>query len=269
MNNFLERVYQLRKKMSQSYVDESLRSLIDAILQNIKSNAPETWETLDIDTIINEEANKLQINVPPNQIEPIKKQISLELSTTGTVPNGPSQQSMAIPQLSQQQSQLQLGQAVAVSKNKNKMADHHDVLHGGKGDELDPTDVDPKQLEMGKKIEMEHTTSPDLAEEISLDHLYEFKDYYTRLKDMEAEAEREKEEQKEGFENRLVKIAEEQEEIADKARDSLIAVMDEVITLDPEMFDEEKKKELLGLIESLLYTLEPKITKTESQEYEL
>ena len=47
---------------------------------------------------------------------------------------------------------------------------------------------DPKELEIGMKVEMEHTSCPLVARKISLDHLSEIPDYYTRLKKMEAEA---------------------------------------------------------------------------------
>jgi len=47
---------------------------------------------------------------------------------------------------------------------------------------------DPKELAMGIKVEMEHTTNPIIAERIAKDHLAEVPDYYTRLKKMEAEA---------------------------------------------------------------------------------
>jgi hypothetical protein len=49
---------------------------------------------------------------------------------------------------------------------------------------------DPKQLEMGAEVELEHTTDRNVAEKIAKDHLREFPDYYTRLKKMEAEAKR-------------------------------------------------------------------------------
>ncbi len=45
--------------------------------------------------------------------------------------------------------------------------------------------VDPDQLEMGMKVEMEHTDCEEVAKKITLDHLAEFPDYYTRLKKME------------------------------------------------------------------------------------
>jgi len=47
---------------------------------------------------------------------------------------------------------------------------------------------DPKQLKMGVKVEMEHTTDPLISEKISKDHLAEIADYYTRLYRMEKEA---------------------------------------------------------------------------------
>ena len=48
--------------------------------------------------------------------------------------------------------------------------------------------VNKEQLEMGKKVEKEHTTNPEIAEKITRDHLAEFPDYYTHLKEMEDNA---------------------------------------------------------------------------------
>jgi len=55
-------------------------------------------------------------------------------------------------------------------------------------------EYDQKELEMGIKVEMEHTSDPMLAERISKDHLVEIPGtgnndgYYSRLKKMEIEA---------------------------------------------------------------------------------
>lgn len=49
---------------------------------------------------------------------------------------------------------------------------------------------DPRELEMGIKVEMEHTNNEDVAKIIAKDHLTEFPDYYNRLTGMEAEAKR-------------------------------------------------------------------------------
>lgn len=46
-------------------------------------------------------------------------------------------------------------------------------------------DVDPKELAMGIQVEMEHTSDPEIAKKIALDHLAEFSGYYTALKAME------------------------------------------------------------------------------------
>ncbi len=51
--------------------------------------------------------------------------------------------------------------------------------------------IDPEQLKMGIKIEMEHTDDPKIAEKIARDHLAEIADYYTRLVKMEEEAKNE------------------------------------------------------------------------------
>lgn len=48
-------------------------------------------------------------------------------------------------------------------------------------------EVDPKELEMGIKVELEHTNCPLIAERIAMDHLAEISDYYTRLKKMESD----------------------------------------------------------------------------------
>lgn len=67
-----------------------------------------------------------------------------------------------------------------------------DVLAGGKADGKPSSDFSSDQLAMGKKVEKEHTHSEELAEEIARDHLEEIPDYYTRLKKMEDNAEKEK-----------------------------------------------------------------------------
>ncbi len=46
---------------------------------------------------------------------------------------------------------------------------------------------DDKEVEMGKKVELEHTNNPILSLRITLDHLTEIPDYYTRLAQMEKE----------------------------------------------------------------------------------
>lgn len=52
-------------------------------------------------------------------------------------------------------------------------------------------DVDPKELEKGIEVELEHTDDKEEAKKIALDHLAEFDDYYTRLIKMETDAEKE------------------------------------------------------------------------------
>jgi len=54
-------------------------------------------------------------------------------------------------------------------------------MPGGKGEDLDPSEVDPEVLKKGIKVEMEHTTDPMLALEISLDHISEDPLYYDKL----------------------------------------------------------------------------------------
>jgi GNAT superfamily N-acetyltransferase len=73
-----------------------------------------------------------------------------------------------------------------------------DEIEGGNADNLTIGDISKKhnvgitdileQLKKGTEIEMEHTNDLGLAEEIAMDHLEEFPDYYTRLEEMEREA---------------------------------------------------------------------------------
>jgi len=64
-------------------------------------------------------------------------------------------------------------------------------LKGGRADAHKITDFDLDQLIMGIKVEQEHTTDKYTALEISMDHLEEIPDYYTRLHEMEETAEAE------------------------------------------------------------------------------
>lgn len=70
-------------------------------------------------------------------------------------------------------------------------------LKGGRADAHRVTDFDLDQLIMGIKVEQEHTTDKYTALEISMDHLEEIPDYYTRLEEMEEKAEAEWKEKKE------------------------------------------------------------------------
>lgn len=64
-------------------------------------------------------------------------------------------------------------------------------LKGGRADAHRVTDFDLDQLIMGIKVEQEHTTDKYTALEITMDHLEEIPDYYTRLEEMEEKAEAE------------------------------------------------------------------------------
>ena len=69
------------------------------------------------------------------------------------------------------------------------MFSEEEDLVGGEGDDMSVKDIakyhneDPKkikrEIEVGTKIEMEHTNSKKVAKEIATDHIYEMSDYYT------------------------------------------------------------------------------------------
>jgi len=87
------------------------------------------------------------------------------------------------------QSNYQDAQTEEYRKKKLKK---EDKINGGLADNDKPSDFDKKQLEMGIKVEMEHTKDKGIAREIAMDHLKEFPDYYTRLNDMEEDADKDK-----------------------------------------------------------------------------
>ena len=70
-----------------------------------------------------------------------------------------------------------------------------DEIFGGFGDSEPSEKFDKEQLEKGIRVELEHTDDPEIAEEITKDHLTESKDfkdgngakYYDKLDDMEEE----------------------------------------------------------------------------------
>jgi len=68
-------------------------------------------------------------------------------------------------------------------------------------------DVNLDELVMGIEVEKEHTSSPEMAKRIALDHLAELPDYYTRLRKMEDEGKKELGLDKEGELDSLKKHA--------------------------------------------------------------
>jgi tRNA nucleotidyltransferase/poly(A) polymerase len=63
-----------------------------------------------------------------------------------------------------------------------------ELIPGGRARNLSPSLFDPEEIARGVRIEREHTPDSDIAQEIAMDHLTEFPDYYTRLERMESEA---------------------------------------------------------------------------------
>lgn len=68
---------------------------------------------------------------------------------------------------------------------------YKEQLIGGRADNRDITKYDLDQLLLGMKVESEHTNDKAKALEITMDHLEEIPDYYTRLLKLEKEYEKE------------------------------------------------------------------------------
>ena len=64
----------------------------------------------------------------------------------------------------------------------------NDLIPGGKAEGMPTSEFPPKQLQVAREIESEHTDNPALQTEIGKDHLAEAEDYYDpRLEGMEGE----------------------------------------------------------------------------------
>lgn len=59
----------------------------------------------------------------------------------------------------------------------------------GKHRDIDDSKFNPRELQIGIQIELEHTDNHMLAKEITKDHLSECRNYYTKLLKMEKECE--------------------------------------------------------------------------------
>jgi len=60
-----------------------------------------------------------------------------------------------------------------------------DLVPGGLADQKDIKNFDPKDIEKGRKVELEHTDSDAIAKEVAADHLTEDPKYYDKLEKME------------------------------------------------------------------------------------
>ncbi len=69
--------------------------------------------------------------------------------------------------------------------NWYKKSEKQESLHGGRADNESPSNYNKKDIEKGIKIEKEHTSNPNIAKEITIDHLSEFSNYYEELEKME------------------------------------------------------------------------------------
>ena len=87
---------------------------------------------------------------------------------------------------------MKLYEIITPRKNKNRLAENNKLLdkptptvkqlalkHG-----VDITHI-RAELEKGVRVESEHTSDPEIAKEIALDHINELPDYYTRLASVE------------------------------------------------------------------------------------
>lgn len=71
---------------------------------------------------------------------------------------------------------------------KESSSEFVEHLEGGLAAGKKPSQFDHKNLMAGRRVEMEHTRSPEIATEIAMDHLTEDPGYYQKLRKMEKSA---------------------------------------------------------------------------------
>ena len=77
------------------------------------------------------------------------------------------------------------------SKVKPLNKEYVEHIPGGRAEGKQPEDYPADQISQGINVELEHTEDKNIAQEISLDHLEEFDDYYTGLAEMETKLKKE------------------------------------------------------------------------------
>ncbi len=80
-------------------------------------------------------------------------------------------------------------QASGINDLRSIVFSEEEKVEGGKADDMTPEDLAEKhgvdlkdiekEIEVGVRIEMEHTDDKGIAKEIAMDHIFEFPDYYT------------------------------------------------------------------------------------------
>ncbi|NIP29699.1 MAG: hypothetical protein GTO02_05370 [Candidatus Dadabacteria bacterium] len=80
-------------------------------------------------------------------------------------------------------------QASGINDLRSIVFSEEEKVEGGKADDMAPEDLAEKhgvdlkdiekEIEVGVRIEMEHTDDKEIAKEIAMDHIFEFPDYYT------------------------------------------------------------------------------------------
>ena len=123
------------------------------------------------------------------------------------------------------------------------------TIKGGKSDDLSVEDIAKKfdfpvskikqQLELGIKVESEHSDDKEKQQEIAMDHLAEIPDYYDRLKKMEDQGEK-------AFENihdRWEQESIEREDIKEFAETLFVNLLDDGFTVDTDVIYSESTQD--------------------------
>lgn len=125
------------------------------------------------------------------------------------------------------------------------------AIKGGKSDDLSLEDIAKKfnvplskikqQLELGIKVESEHSDDKEKQREIAMDHLAEIPDYYDRLKKMEDQGDKAFEEIH--IHDRWEQESIEKEDIKEFAETLFVNLLDDGFTVDTDVIYSESTKD--------------------------
>lgn len=167
----------LKSKIRILYSDLDFSRMADAYknLINIKHSEFKNTDVIQqtIDSLKNSLANYLRnvknLNVDENDIERYFEQQNVSAEMVESDENQEEEEAPAL--------------------DTEDVDNDGEKLEGGLADGESVMDYDPEEILKGIEVEMEHTKDPRVAIEITMDHLEEFFDYYTRLEKMENQAE--------------------------------------------------------------------------------
>jgi hypothetical protein len=195
--DFIKNIYK-GKVSSNKEIKESLKNIIDRNKRVASSNEEHSILS-DLEKFYNDELNPPKQKPEQVQSKPEEKVPETPMFKVEKIDDKPKEE---VSKKKEEEELVKTNEEVVYMKSKlfkglkemafaknglvsNMTVEDVAEKHGIKVEEIE------RQLELGMKVELEHTSDLDKARDIALDHLVEIPDYYDRLLKMEEEAKEE------------------------------------------------------------------------------